>query len=78
MLTNFYHLPRAMRLATENEVNLIPICAEVVLLTDAPQWLEKIKDWYTQGSMLIRILSEIQGLSYLEIEQYTDYLSKYG
>lgn len=68
LLTNFYHLPRAMRLAAEKGLNLIPICAEAVLLTDSPRWLKEIKKWYGQGSMLTRVLSEIRGLNSLETE----------
>ena len=78
LLTNFYHLPRATRLATEKGLNLIPICAEAILLTDSPHWLGKIKSWYDQDSMLTRILSEIQGLSHLEGENYNTYISQYG
>lgn len=78
LLTNFYHLPRAMRLAAEKSLNLIPICAEAILLTDGFHWLEKIKAWYGQDSMLTRTLSEIQGLSRLEGENYSAYISQYG
>jgi len=77
-LTNFYHLPRVTRLAAEKELYLIPVCAEAVLLTDSPHWLEKIKEWYGQSSMFTRILSEIQGLSQLEGGKYDNYLSEYG
>jgi len=66
LLTNFYHIPRVLRLISENGLRMIPICAEAVLLADNPQWLNKIKEWYGEPSMLKRILSEIQGLNYIE------------
>lgn len=77
-LTNFYHIPRTLRLVAENGLNLIPICAEAVLLTDNPRWANKIKEWYHHPSMLKRVLREIQGLSFLEDGKYRDYVSEYG
>lgn len=68
LLTNFYHLPRAMKLTSSKGLNLIPICAEAILLTDDPNWLRKIEDWYGQASMYTRILSEIQGICSLELD----------
>ena len=78
LLTNFYHLPRAMRLSAEKGLNLIPISAEAVLLADDPRWLEKIKEWHSQSSMLKRIISEIYGLSCLEEEKYDSYRLEFG
>jgi hypothetical protein len=77
-LTNFYHIPRTLRLVAENGLDLIPICAEAVLLADNPCWINKIKEWYQHSSMLKRIVSEIQGLSFLEDGKYRDYVSEYG
>lgn len=70
LLTNFYHIPRVLRLINDNGVRVIPLCAEAVLLTDDPKWKEKIEEWYGQFPMLKRILSEIQGLSDIEKENY--------
>ena len=70
LLTNFYHIPRALRLITDNGLKIIPLCAEAILLTDDPNWLKKITEWYNQPSMLRRILSEIEGLSDIEKGTY--------
>lgn len=79
LLTNFYHLPRAMRLSAEKGLNLIPVCAEAILLTDDPHyWEGKIEKWYSQDSMLARFLWEIQGLSCLEKEKYDNYRLEFG
>lgn len=73
LLTNFYHLPRAMRLSIERGLNLIPVCAEAVLLSEDVNWLGKIKEWYGgQDSMFLRLISEIQGLSDLEKDSYNN------
>ena len=76
LLTNFYHLSRALRLISDNGFKLIPVCAESVLLTDNPNWLKEIKEWYNQLSMLKRTLSEIQGLTDIELETYQNGGSK--
>ncbi len=73
LLTNFYHVPRAIRMASEKGVNLIPICAEAVLMAADIGWTEKIKEWYGSDSMLTRILSEVRGLSDLETNAYSNH-----
>ena len=69
-LTHFYHLPRALRIMAERELNLIPICAEAVLLADNPHWMEEIRKWYSSQAMVRRFLAEIYGLSDLEAGRY--------
>ena len=70
LLTNFYHIPRAIRMATENGVNLIPICAESVLMAADMSQAKQIEEWYGSASMLRRMLFEIQGLRDLEGGEY--------
>lgn len=70
LLTNFYHLPRTLRLISNKGFKLIPICAEAVLLTDKSRWVKNIKEWYRHPSMVDRIHWEIQGLSDIEEGNY--------
>jgi hypothetical protein len=66
LLTNFYHLPRALRLISENGYKLVPIAAEAVLLADDPHWESAIKRWYSEESMKKRLFFEIKGLAAIE------------
>jgi len=82
-LTNYYHIPRLLKLILQNGTSviaggsmLVPLCAEAVLLTDSETWAEKIREWYSDKFMLKRIISEIQGLSHLEQNKYSSYRKK--
>jgi len=66
LLTQFYHMPRVLRLMKEMGINLIPICAEAILLTHSLSWLEKMREWYSSPAMVQRIIMEINGLSAIE------------
>jgi len=72
VLTNFYHLPRALRLFHEHSIlRPIPICAESLLMSDEMEH-EYIRKFYTeQGLPLILGQGEIQGLSDIEKGTYT-------
>ena len=70
LLTSFYHLPRALRMISANGYKLIPIAAEAILLADDPCWEGKIREWYSEESMLTRIVSEIRGLSAIEMARF--------
>lgn len=70
LLTQFYHLPRIMRLIKDKKLNLTPICAEAILLAERPSRVKDIKEWYSQPSMVHRIYCEIDGLSDIEKGKY--------
>lgn len=70
ILTQFYHLTRTWKLLAENGLLLVPICAEAVLLADNPDRVEEIRRWYSDKSMVHRIIMEISGLSDLEAGRY--------
>lgn len=68
ILTNFYHLPRAMRFAHDPQfkwdIKFIPICAEAVIESFPPTYLQQVP------SFLVRIFSDIKGLNEWEWEKY--------
>lgn len=68
VLTNFYHLPRAMRFAHDPQVKwnvkFIPICAESVIESVPTTYLRFVPEF------LCRIFSDIQGLKNWEKGNY--------
>lgn len=70
ILSNFYHLPRVMRFAQDPQfkwkVNLIPICAESVIISMPPNYLQFVQEF------LFRISNEIRGLKNWEESEYRD------
>ncbi len=68
ILTNAYHLLRAMRFASDifNNINFIPVAAESVLRKNYPEYQLHPK------SFLLRTFKEIGGLKDWEEERYRD------
>lgn len=69
-LTNFYHIPRAMRFFQHYGLNLKPIIAES-LFAKNPEELKKIKEFYVSSEMWERIQSELEGAYDWEVGNYT-------
>lgn len=74
LLTNLYHLPRAMKIFQKvANLRLIPICAESLLLDDE---FENVKNFYRNEASKLIVKEnaddrcEIRGLSALESETY--------
>jgi uncharacterized SAM-binding protein YcdF (DUF218 family) len=70
VLTNFYHLPRAMYFANDQKfnwsVNFVPICAESVIALDKSSYLKN------KTSFIKRITMEIKGLRDWVSNNYSD------
>lgn len=70
ILTNYYHLPRAMRFANDPQIKwnikFIPICAEAVIKSSPPTYLQNIP------SFLVRIFNDIKGLNDWEKGEYRE------
>jgi len=74
LLTNFYHLPRAVKMQAKLGLNLSPICAESIIYDEE---FDNIKEFYS-GEGVSRTIgqekandSEIKGLNNLETGNYT-------
>ncbi len=58
-LTNFYHIPRAIKDFQKQRISIAPIPAESVLIAEERKKIEK---FYSSKSMLKRVISEIKGI----------------
>ena len=72
ILTQFHHLPRAMRMLHEqNAYHIMPVCAEAILLAYArDQWLARVERWYGRPEMAQRLIKEMEGIAMFENGSY--------
>jgi|SRR3989344_2263299 len=72
ILTQFHHLPRAMRmLHDQRQHHIVPVCAEAILLAyDREKWLPSIMEWYSAPEMTRRLIKEMEGAAAIENNSY--------
>ncbi len=70
LLTNFFHLPRAIKFFVMENLCPEPIVAESILLEHPDYGLQKIHQFYINTKMLERLNQELEGISALEKGEY--------